>query len=537
MSESRCNPGRGRKRHKASLSILLFLFILGCAAAAPAQQVNATTSGRVAYPSSYDWPSFLYSSNHSAVSPSTAPLSNKTIAHVKLNGSITSSVVLSDGIAFVGGGKQFRAVNSSTLVRSSSLHQGWNFTVGGAIDSTPVVGGGRVFIGATDGKVYGFDSVLSSCPKPSIPCHLDWTFSTGGAIHSSPTYDSGMVFVGSDDGKVYCLNAATGSLVWVFSTTDKVRTSPTVASSSVFVGSDDGNEYFLKESTGSLKHVFAASGPIESTAAFSNGAVYFGSNDSYVYAVGASNGSEIWKMSTGGPVSASPAVADGRVYVGSTDGYFYSLHADARHIQTVWKTLLGPIGGSSALANGVAKGLRPTYLGMAYVASTNGHLYAIVRSTGEVYWSLPVSLNSVSSPTIGYTKLYFGDEEGNLTEVGSLRGGTAAGVFSGTSFAKKFLPGTEVTLGANSAWGKFGINQSLVTVLDPNGNTLIDNQTMQFVPGIQSYNFVYKFTLGADAAMGKYKVIMFIEDGHAKSGSNNPRCCGWIVDHSAFEVI
>ena len=41
-----------------------------------------------------------------------------------------------------------------------------------------------------------------------------WTFTTGGAVESSPAVVNGIVYVGSDDGCVYALNAANGALIW-----------------------------------------------------------------------------------------------------------------------------------------------------------------------------------------------------------------------------------------------------------------------------------------------------------------------------------
>ena len=38
-----------------------------------------------------------------------------------------------------------------------------------------------------------------------------WTATTGGAVDSSPAVANGVVYVGSDDDKVYALNATTGA--------------------------------------------------------------------------------------------------------------------------------------------------------------------------------------------------------------------------------------------------------------------------------------------------------------------------------------
>ena len=43
---------------------------------------------------------------------------------------------------------------------------------------------------------------------------LLWSYATLGAVESSPTVVNGKVYVGSDDGNAYCLNASTGAKIW-----------------------------------------------------------------------------------------------------------------------------------------------------------------------------------------------------------------------------------------------------------------------------------------------------------------------------------
>src|SRR5205085_1690803 len=141
---------------------------------------------------------------------------------------------------------------------------------------------------------------------------------------------------------------------------------------------------------------------------------------------------------------------------------------------------------SPALADGTEKGLTPTWLPIAYISSMGGTLYAIERESGTIEWTKAIAPNTVASPVVAYTKVYLGDSSGKLVQVGSLRGGTAVGTFNSVDIqTPTFHAGDLVRIGANTAWGRYGINQSLVTVYPPGSTTpLLVNASLTFIPGI-----------------------------------------------------
>src|SRR6059058_3549616 len=87
----------------------------------------------------------------------------------------------------------------------------WTATTGAEVSSSPAVVNGVVYIGSTqpDNKLYAFDAAgetgCSGTPKTCAPL---WTATTGGAVNSSPAVVNGVVYVGSDDNKLYALDAA-----------------------------------------------------------------------------------------------------------------------------------------------------------------------------------------------------------------------------------------------------------------------------------------------------------------------------------------
>jgi outer membrane protein assembly factor BamB len=71
-----------------------------------------------------------------------------------------------------------------------------SFATRARVDSSPVVAGGRVYIGSSDGKLYMLDAATGTKQAE---------FEAGDAITASPAIAAGRVVVGSVDGHLYCL--------------------------------------------------------------------------------------------------------------------------------------------------------------------------------------------------------------------------------------------------------------------------------------------------------------------------------------------
>jgi outer membrane protein assembly factor BamB len=193
---------------------------------------------------------------------------------------------------------------------------------------------------------------------------VQWTFATGGAIQSSPAIVNGTVYIGSRDGKIYALNAVTGEKQWEYQTGSWVDSSPVVVDNVVYVGSNDGNVYALDAGTGRKLWSYNTYHAIVSSVAVAGGMVYFGSDDFRVYALNARTGRKCWSYQTGGQVRSSPLVANGILYVGSTDGYFYSFNANSGRLRIRFPR--------------VAINSSPVIVGTdVYFVTSDGYLFAI----------------------------------------------------------------------------------------------------------------------------------------------------------------
>jgi outer membrane protein assembly factor BamB len=264
-----------------------------------------------------------------------------------------------------------------------------------------------------------------------VPTNTElWRFQTGGAVDSSPAVANGVVYVGSDDYNLYAIDALTGKEKWRFKTGDVVDSSPAVANGVVYVGSDDYNLYAIDTLTGKEKWRFRIGTVVDSSPAVANGVVYVGSSHDYydslyaLYAIDAATGKEKWRFQIGGPVSSSPAVSNGIVYVGSqkqedsTGIKYIGLYAiDAVTGKEKWHfKILSDVSSSPAVSNGIV------YVGCGEYPSSDHGVYAIDAVTGKELWRFQTINYVKSSPAVASGVVYIGCDDYNLYAIDAVTG-------------------------------------------------------------------------------------------------------------------
>src|ERR1700690_1461590 len=65
---------------------------------------------------------------------------------------------------------------------------------------------------------------------------LLWKYSSSSAIEQSPGVVDGVLYIGSFDDNVYALNATSGTKLWNYSTGGPVFSSPAVVNDKAFIG-------------------------------------------------------------------------------------------------------------------------------------------------------------------------------------------------------------------------------------------------------------------------------------------------------------
>ena len=72
-----------------------------------------------------------------------------------------------------------------------------------------------------------------------------WTVMTRARIDSSPVVSGGRVYVGSGDGKLYVVDAASGKTVFEFEAGGPITASPAVADGKLVIGNTNGQLFAL----------------------------------------------------------------------------------------------------------------------------------------------------------------------------------------------------------------------------------------------------------------------------------------------------
>jgi outer membrane protein assembly factor BamB len=266
----------------------------------------------------------------------------------------------------------------------------WKADIGDQLASSPVVSGGKVFVGSDDKNIYCLDANDG---------RLLWKYRTGDTIYSSPAVDGGMVFVGSYDGNIYCLGVNNGTLIWKYKLGSPVVWSPAICGGKIFIPADE-DLYCLNTTDGKFiwkYHVFHPTSP-----AVSGGKVFIGAFDRNIYCLDANDGTLIWKYLTTmlvhpmeDPIQSSPAISSGKLFIGA-DTHVYCL--DTNNGTLIWKYEVGRPELSSPAVTG----------GMVWIGTTNGNIYCLGADNGSLIWKYKLEDSIDSSPTVSDGRVFVG---------------------------------------------------------------------------------------------------------------------------------
>jgi len=278
----------------------------------------------------YPWPSFRGNPANTGMAP--VPLLGNASANGYTgpgNGPIDSTPAAAHGRIYVSTGGVYNWTSMtyermpvlwSMATAGSGAYYHRTTSAAGWQVSSPAVGGGRVVIGTSDGKVMAF-SMDELAPL--------WNFSIGASatgVTSSPVICRDTIYVAGGDGLLYGLSLD-GRMLWNLSLGGPVYMStPAISGGRLFVGSDAG-VLTCAALNGTFLWNFTSGGKIRSSPAVSGGGVFFGNTvydgftavSSTLFCVEAGNGSQVWNKSMPASTS-SPAIAGGRLIIGTNSG-------------------------------------------------------------------------------------------------------------------------------------------------------------------------------------------------------------------------
>lgn len=323
----------------------------------------------------------------------------------------------------------------------------WKTSLGGDGKSSPVVLGGKLFIGAADGAY-----CLDAASGKQI-----WKLEIKGGVESSACVANDSVFFSTVAGELLCLDIKDGKVKWKYQGKAKepVRSSPAAAYGAVFCALGDeivaldmmkGKKiYGIKKNVPAefcslvlAQDAFYGCGVLNWGYLFSydyeTSEVKWKSNGPYVQGAGVyfykspcldeegniylntTRGARKYSPTIKGDAArgqhvrlwyaflldkdvddneliphASPSVWDGKVYCGRKDGKFFAL--DCKDGKVLWKKVFpGEIQSDPSIS---AKS------GILVFGCYDGNLYALDASTGDEKWKLQIGGQVFASPWIG----------------------------------------------------------------------------------------------------------------------------------------
>lgn len=220
-------------------------------------------------------------------------------------------------------------------VELATGHVKWKAPTGGRISSSPAVGGHLAVVGSADGKVYGFD-VNTGRERWKFETHgVTFKSDTFGydrkTVQSSPVISGDLVVVGARDGFMYGLDLSTGRQRWVVDhKISWINCSPAVADGMLYTGSSDGQfAQAVDLATGQERWRHNDLGIIWASPAVAGPTVYVASTRGSLYALDRATGAERWSFTGGAGFFSSPVIAGNLLVVGSNDGWVYALDLSA----------------------------------------------------------------------------------------------------------------------------------------------------------------------------------------------------------------
>ena len=240
-----------------------------------------------------------------------------------------------------------RFENTISTANAANLEALWTVPIGPTGTwSTPVIAGGKVYIGGLDGKLYGFNATTGA-PSLGFPRTL------GGPVqHSTAAVGFGNVYVGTGapDGKLYAFDAATGSTVAGFpkQVGFAAYSPPALALGNVYVAEFNGNLWAFAATNGAAVPGFPKTvlNGAFGAPAISGGLVFVASRDGLLYAFDAltGNATATSPKDLGSSAMSTPVLANQQDFVTTTEGnlnYLRGLDRDLESNGTIFPLDLG----------------------------------------------------------------------------------------------------------------------------------------------------------------------------------------------------
>jgi outer membrane protein assembly factor BamB len=231
---------------------------------------------------------------------------------ISTSGAVKSSPLIYNGTVYVASenSKLYAITEKTGKIR-------WTAPLAGPADGSPALDPrtATVVIGDASGAVTAFHAGATSVRRL-------WRVSVGGAVDNSPVIAQGRVFVGAANGVVSALSEATGNTDWSKSVGPSVTGQMAYQASHLYVGAADGSLTALQTGSGAVMWSDPLAGPVTGVSV-TDGMLFTESANGTVTGLRI-GGEVVWLAKTGATLAGSPAIMDNAVFVGGEDHGLYA---------------------------------------------------------------------------------------------------------------------------------------------------------------------------------------------------------------------
>jgi outer membrane protein assembly factor BamB len=291
----------------------------------------------------------------------------------------------------------------------------WKIDTGAAVESTPAVSRGVVYIGNSAGHLYAVD--LRSGRQR-------WAFATGGSMLSALAVADGAVYCRSDDGYLHAVDVQSGREMWKFKVNGAAESSPAVGRGTVYLATPSAADphgddlYALDGASGRV--VWKATVTWKARDDGAQDVVYYGALNT-LHALDARTGERLWKADPGSTPLGTPAVARGLVYIRELDNWPFT-RLSAVDVKSGRRQWVSRMFSQETMARFTSPAVGD---GAVYIPRGDGTVFALDGQSGRERWNSRKGLAGEATPAVGDGTVFVGGDHGWLHALDADTGRTA----------------------------------------------------------------------------------------------------------------
>lgn len=315
----------------------------------------------------------------------------------------------------------------------------WGPSVGGAIEATPILVEGALWVASRSGSIVLLDpatgveksrvdigrSAISRCflrvgalilvgtddgrlhAVPSTGAKPQWSVETGAPLRMPVAIvtEAGRAVSGGADSRIRCVTLGNGGLEWTLPFPAAVTAAPAAWHGLALLVTDGGTLFAVDPAKGEASWKMDGLPAALGRTVVEKDRLFVAGSEGRVVAVDLEKRQVAWSVTLPSGVPGGVGLSEGRLLLGLGNGAVVSL--DPASGKKHWSCPTGGTVSVPPVASGPA----------VYAGSDDGFVYAIGASDGQVFWNFEVGSKVRSGVLIGTGLIYFGADNGRVYAV------------------------------------------------------------------------------------------------------------------------